>query len=137
MEEEKLMGYQEKWFVLHHKSLYNENPNLIGFREEDEWRKIKIGHLVVYYQAGARRIRGIYEVTKTGTMLDRAFGKEFRSGELKHQHEMNLIQNLQTDFSQYDAGQLSFHRYLKNPIRWDNRRVFPINNNDLKYIMSL
>ncbi len=48
MEEIKLMSYENKWFVLHHKSLYAENPNLIGFRYPEEWQMIKAGDLVVY-----------------------------------------------------------------------------------------
>lgn len=138
MEQDKLMAYKRKWFVLHHNSLYYENPNLIGFRDPMEWKKIQQGDLVVYYQAGTRRLRGVYEVTKTDINIDPYFGKnEFLPGELKHQHELKLLQRLSANFNQSNAHQLSFHKYIKNPIRWDNRRVFPIDNNDLNYILSL
>ena len=137
MEQEKLMGYQNKWFVLHHKSLFNENPNLIGFRDPTEWSIIKKGDLVVYYQAGATKLRGIYEVIKPGIMIDPAFGKEFLPEELKHQHELKMLQQLWASFHQEEAKLLSFHKYLANPNRWDGKRVFPIDNNDLKYILSL
>ena len=137
MEQGKLMGYQRKWFVLHHKSLFNENQNLIGFRDPTQWSSIKTGDLVVYYQAGATKLRGIYEVIKTGIMIDPTFGKVFLPGELKHQHELKMLQQLWVSFHQQEAKLLSFHKYLKNPIRWDGKEVFPINNNDLKYILSL
>jgi hypothetical protein len=137
MEQEKLMSYQNKWFVLHHKSLFYENQNLIGFRDPDQWRRIKIGDLVVYYQAGATKLRGIYEVIKTGIMIDSNFGKAFLPGELQHQHELKMLQQLLASFHQEEAKLLSFHKYLKNPNRWDGKEVFPIDNSDLKYILSL
>lgn len=140
MELEKLMGYKNKWFVLHHKSLYDENPNLIGFRDPNEWSMIRVGDLVVYYQAGSTQLRGIYEVIRTGKNIDPTFGKDrtvFSSGELQHQHEMKILKKIWVKFHQQDAQSLSFHEKLNNPIRWDFRRVFHINNNDLKYILSL
>jgi len=33
MEQNTLMNFNNKWFVLHHNSLYYENPNLVGFRD--------------------------------------------------------------------------------------------------------
>jgi len=138
MEKDNLMAYKKKWFVLHHNSLYYENPNLIGFRDPMEWDLIKTGDLVVYYQAGKRKLRGVYEITKTDINIDPYFGKsEFLPGELKHQHELNLLQRLSANFSQSNAQQLSFHKYIMNPTRWDNKRVFPIDNNDLNYLLSL
>jgi hypothetical protein len=139
MEEGKLMGYQRKWFVLHHKNLFNENQNLIGFRDPTEWSSIKTGDLVVYYQAGATKLRGIYEVIKTGISIDPTFGKDpiFYPGELKHQHELKMLQQLWARFQQEEAKLLSFHKDLTNKNRWDGKRVFPINNSDLKYILSL
>ena len=137
MELEKLIGYQNKWFVLHHKSLFNENKTLIGFRDPNQWSSIKKGDLVVYYQAGATKLRGIYEVIKTDINIDPTFGKEFLHGELKHQHEIKMVRELWASFHQKDAKLLSFHKYLKVPNRWDFKEVFAINNSDLKYILSL
>ena len=137
MELEKLIDYQNKWFVLHHKSLFNENENLIGFRDPSQWSRIKKGDLVVYYQAGATKLRGIYEVIKTNINIDPTFGKEFLPGELKHQHEMKLLRALSASFHQKEAKLLSFHKDFKVPNRWDFKEVFAINNNDLKYILSL
>ncbi|MEN6421128.1 MAG: hypothetical protein ABFD76_04210 [Smithella sp.] len=138
MEENDLMNYEKKWFVLHHNSLYNENPNLIGFRDPTEWRMIKVGDLIVYYQAGKRQLRGIYEVIKTDINIDLYFGKnEFLPGELKHQHELKLLQRLSANFRQGNAQQLSFHKDINNPTRWDNKRVFRIDNNDLAYLLSM
>ena len=138
MEQNTLMNFNNKWFVLHHNSLYYENPNLVGFRDPTEWRMIKTGDLIVYYQAGKRRLRGVYEVTKSDINIDLYFGKnEFLPGELKHQHELKLLQPLSVNFSQSNAQRLSFHKTIKNPTRWDNRRVFSIDNNDLAYILSL
>jgi len=138
MEQNTLMNFNNKWFVLHHNSLYYENPNLVGFRDPTEWRMIKTGDLIVYYQAGKRRLRGVYEVTKSDINIDLYFGKnEFLPGELKHQHELKLLKQLSANFSQANAKRLSFHKTIHNPTRWDNKRVFPIDNNDLNYILSL
>jgi hypothetical protein len=139
MEQDKLMSYPRKWFVLHHKNLFNENQHIIGFRDIDEWERINKGDLVVYYQARASKLKGIYEVINTQIDIDPTFGKppEFHPGELKHQHELKLLHKLSASFHQDRAEFLSFHRNLKNPNRWDGKRVHSINNDDLKYILSL
>jgi len=54
MNKDELFNYKDKWFVLMHESLYGEDQNLIGFRDEREWELILIGSLVVYYQFGAQ-----------------------------------------------------------------------------------
>lgn len=129
--------FQETWFVLHQQNLCRQNPNLIGFRDPDEWSKIKKGDLVVYYQAGQRKLRGLFEVIESGTSLDPSFGKgDFSPNELKHQHKLKQIHSWNVSFQQDMARQLSFHKFLKVPNRWDHKRVFPLNAADMKFILS-
>lgn len=141
MEMKELYNYRNKWFVLYHKDLYHENPELIGFRDIEEWEKIKKGDLLVYYQSGNRKIMGIYEVIDSGKNIDPDFGTKhtnrFVKGELRHQHKLKLILGLHTKFDTSRAEKLSFHTGLRNPVRWDNKRVFgPINNSDLDVILK-
>ena len=137
-EMENLHSYQNKWFVLHHKSLYMENPNIIGFRDPDEWNRISKGDLIIYYQFGNRRIKGAFEVENTGINIDPNFGiTNFVKGELKHQCKLKNIYLFSSNFSQNDASKLSFHGNIKNKTRWDSKRVFRINNKDLDYLLSL
>jgi len=135
---ENLLSYKNKWFVVHHKTLLYENPNLIGFRDRNEWELISKGDLIVYYQTGYRRIKGFFEIKSKGINIDPDFGRRnFAKGELQHQHELKLVYSFDFPFDQSMASNLTFYSRLRNPIRWDNKRVFPITNNDVSYILSL
>jgi hypothetical protein len=137
MNKDELFNYKDKWFVLMHESLYGEDQNLIGFRDEREWELILIGSLVVYYQFGAQYLRGIYEVAETGQLINPKYGRQFNKDELRCQCKLKRIYSLPRPFTQYHARNLSFYKDLHNYKRWDNRRVFEINDNDLKFILSL
>ena len=137
MNKDELFNYKDKWFVLMHESLYGEDQSLIGFRDEREWELILIGSLIVYYQFGAQYLRGIYEVAETGQLINPKYGRAFNKDELRYQRKLNRIYSLPRPFTQYHARNLSFYKDLHNYKRWDNRRVFEINDNDLKFILSL
>lgn len=127
---------QKAWFVVHHRDLFDQNPHLIGFRDPDEWKKITQGDIIVYYQTRQEKIRGLFEVIKSGVHLDPTFGHgKFSQDELKNQHELKQINKWDFNFYQDKASRLSFFRFLKNPRRWDGKHVFTLNNEDMKYIL--
>lgn len=74
---------------------------------------------------------------RTGISLDPNFGREFVQNDLKHQHELKSIYPLSRPFDQCKAANLSFFKYIRNRTRWDNKRVFQIDNNDLRFFLSL
>ena len=137
MTENELLDYPSKWFILMHKSLYEEDQNLVGFRDVDEWSPIFEGELVVYYQFGYQRIRGIYEVIESRKHINRSYGFEVDDIGLPYQCRLELIYPMECYFDTYHAEKLSFYKHLKNPVRWDSRRAFEIRDADLKYILSL
>jgi hypothetical protein len=134
---EDLFDYADKWFVLMHESLYYEDQTLIGFRDQSEWESIFEDALVVYYQFGVQCLRGIFEVTEARRLINPNFGKEFNRNELQYQCRLRSIYDLNCPFNSYYAENLRFYKHIKNKTRWDNRRVFEINDKDLEYILSL
>jgi hypothetical protein len=140
MDKLKLLAYPRKWFVLMKDSLYWENPNMIGFRERKEWEDIYEDELVVYYQFGEKRIKGIYEVVETRRGIDPNFGTlggEFGRNELQYQCRLNPLLPLNIGFNTYHAEKLSFYRLINNKLRWDRWRSYELEDADLNYILSL
>lgn len=120
-----------------HESLFMEDQNLIGFRDVTEWQSFFEESLVVYYQFGAQYLRGICEVVETKRLINPNYGKQFERNELQYQCRLKHIYSLDHPFPSSYAENLSFYKHIKNKARWDNRRVFEINNNDLEYLLSL
>lgn len=135
---EKLRRYKNRWFVLHYRSLFSENQNFLGFRKLEEWKKLKVGDLITYYQTRNQRLRGFYKIIRKGINIDNTFGtSHFNKSELKHQCELELLIESNVKFTQKEAQHLEFHKHIRNRNRWDNKRVFEINNEDLDYLLSL
>jgi len=139
LEPDQFIRYPAKWFILMHESLYSENPNLIGFRDYNEWYPIEEGELVVYYQFKAMRLKGVYEVIEKRKNIVVSYGKPpcFDVGELCFQCRLDLLKKIDVSFTTDDFANLSFYKHLRNPVRFDNRRAFEIRNKDLQYILSL
>ncbi len=137
MTQTDLFDYADKWFVLMHESLFREDQNLIGFRDINEWQQIFEDSLVVYYQFGSQYIRGIYEVVEARRLLNPNYGIQFERNELQYQCRLKHIYTLNHSFPSSYAENLHFYKHIKNKTRWDNRRVFDINDDDLQYLISL
>jgi hypothetical protein len=76
---------KQKWFVIHAPELYDINPNLIGFREANEWRIIKIDNIIFYYRTSPyQKIMGIYTVTRSEEGIDKNFRIENEKGMLEY-----------------------------------------------------
>jgi hypothetical protein len=137
MTENDLMAYPNKWFILMHESLYDEDPNLIGFRDANEWRPIFEEDLVVYYQFGHQRIKGLYEIVESRKHINLSYGSQVDTIGLPYQCRLKLVHHIEYVFDSNAAKKMSFYKHLKNPVRWDNRRAFEIKDSDLKYLLSL
>lgn len=132
---------KEKWFVVHASELYDINQNLIGFRDQSEWRPIKENHIIFYYRTTPyKRIMGIYKVIKCQEGIDNNFKITNERGMreyLPHQHELELIESFQRRFGSDEHKLLSFYHTLKNPTRWDNQHVFKMSMRDVELIMNI
>jgi hypothetical protein len=141
MDNASLFSYCDKWFVLMHESLYEEDPSMIGFRDVNEWSSIFEEALIVYYQFGTMRIKGIYEVVETRKRIKPSFGTAsglfVERNALQYQCRLKHIHALDVSFGTDRAENLKFYANINNKVRWDRRRVFDIDDEDLQYILSL
>jgi predicted RNA-binding protein with PUA-like domain len=139
MEYDDLVG-KPKWLVIHAAELYDINPNLIGFRDPAEWRRIKNDDIVFYYSTSPdMKIMGIYKVVRSRESIDINFcltKDDGRTERLRYQHELKLVNALQRYFGTDEHTRLSFYHLLKNPRRWDNEHVFKMSQGDMQLIMK-
>lgn len=132
---------KEKRFVVHESTLYDKNPNLIGFRDPSEWRAIKKDQIVFYYRTSpSMKIMGIYKVIRSEENIDRKFFMTNKSGKIEflhYQHEMELVYPFQCDFGTDQHKHLSFYHTLLNPNRFDNKQVFRLTRGDAEFILKI